>query len=183
MVRRLSYWEYPWMHAAPLADVIVLLCSRSNPRLSCSKRARTRARASHSCSATSMPAWRWLTLSERRWGRGAWTNSFTTTGCVCLHQLLRAWAADRITDAAVDDRAVPGLQGQIGADSRSRFPNFSQGQVTISNDGATIMRLLEIVHPAAKSLVDVSLAQDAEARSSLAGSNSLFTMIASCHAM
>lgn len=40
----------------------------------------------------------------------------------------------------------------------------AQGQVTISNDGATIMKLLEIVHPAAKSLVDVSLAQDAEVR-------------------
>ena len=39
-----------------------------------------------------------------------------------------------------------------------------QGKVTISNDGATIMKLLEIVHPAAKSLVDVSLAQDAEVR-------------------
>ncbi len=39
-----------------------------------------------------------------------------------------------------------------------------QGQVTISNDGATIMKLLDVVHPAAKSLVDVSLAQDAEVR-------------------
>ncbi len=37
-----------------------------------------------------------------------------------------------------------------------------QGKVTISNDGATIMKLLEIVHPAAKSLCDVSLSQDAE---------------------
>lgn len=35
--------------------------------------------------------------------------------------------------------------------------------VTISNDGATIMKLLEIVHPAAKTLVDISLSQDAEA--------------------
>lgn len=34
--------------------------------------------------------------------------------------------------------------------------------VTISNDGATIMKLLEIVHPAAKTLVDISLSQDAE---------------------
>lgn len=39
-----------------------------------------------------------------------------------------------------------------------------QGSVTISNDGATIMKLLEVVHPAAKTLVDVSLAQDAEVR-------------------
>ena len=38
-----------------------------------------------------------------------------------------------------------------------------QGNVTISNDGATIMRLLEVVHPAAKVLVDISLSQDSEA--------------------
>ena len=34
--------------------------------------------------------------------------------------------------------------------------------VTISNDGATIMRLLDIVHPAAKTLVNISMSQDAE---------------------
>lgn len=34
--------------------------------------------------------------------------------------------------------------------------------MTISNDGATIMKLLDVVHPAAKTLVDVSLSQDAE---------------------
>ena len=36
------------------------------------------------------------------------------------------------------------------------------GTTTISNDGATIMKLLDIVHPAAKTLVDISLSQDAE---------------------
>lgn len=35
-------------------------------------------------------------------------------------------------------------------------------QVTISNDGAEILRLLDIVHPAAKTLVDIARAQDAE---------------------
>jgi len=35
-------------------------------------------------------------------------------------------------------------------------------KVTISNDGATVMKLLDIVHPAAKTLVDISLSQDAE---------------------
>mmetsp|Transcript_14096 Transcript_14096/g.21082 ORF Transcript_14096/g.21082 Transcript_14096/m.21082 type:complete len:583 (+) Transcript_14096:84-1832(+) len=35
-------------------------------------------------------------------------------------------------------------------------------RTTISNDGATIMKLLDIVHPAAKTLVDISMAQDAE---------------------
>lgn len=34
--------------------------------------------------------------------------------------------------------------------------------MTISNDGATIMKTLDIVHPAAKTLVDISLSQDAE---------------------
>ncbi|KND01140.1 T-complex protein 1 subunit eta [Spizellomyces punctatus DAOM BR117] len=38
----------------------------------------------------------------------------------------------------------------------------NNGNVTISNDGATIMRLLDVVHPAGKALVDISRAQDAE---------------------
>ena len=38
------------------------------------------------------------------------------------------------------------------------------GTVTISNDGATILKLLDIVHPAAKTLVDIARAQDAEVR-------------------
>ncbi|KAI8921949.1 chaperonin Cpn60/TCP-1 family [Powellomyces hirtus] len=38
----------------------------------------------------------------------------------------------------------------------------NNGSVTISNDGATIMRLLDVVHPAGKALVDISRAQDAE---------------------
>lgn len=37
-----------------------------------------------------------------------------------------------------------------------------RGEVVISNDGATIMKLLDIVHPAAKTLVDIARAQDAE---------------------
>lgn len=37
-----------------------------------------------------------------------------------------------------------------------------RGEATISNDGATILKLLEIVHPAAKTLVDIARAQDAE---------------------
>jgi len=36
------------------------------------------------------------------------------------------------------------------------------GEVTISNDGATIMKLLDIVHPAAKALVDIARSQDNE---------------------
>lgn len=38
----------------------------------------------------------------------------------------------------------------------------AKGAATISNDGATILKLLDIVHPAARALVDVARAQDAE---------------------
>ncbi|KAA0194624.1 Chaperonin-containing T-complex polypeptide eta subunit [Fasciolopsis buskii] len=38
----------------------------------------------------------------------------------------------------------------------------SRGKATISNDGATILKLLDVVHPAAKTLVDIARAQDAE---------------------
>ena len=36
------------------------------------------------------------------------------------------------------------------------------GKQTITNDGATAMKLLDIVHPAAKILVDIARSQDAE---------------------
>jgi len=38
----------------------------------------------------------------------------------------------------------------------------TNGKVTISNDGATVMRLLDIVHPAAKTLVEIAKSQDDE---------------------
>lgn len=38
----------------------------------------------------------------------------------------------------------------------------NNGKSTISNDGATILKLLDIIHPAAKTLVDISRSQDAE---------------------
>src|SRR5437016_11493168 len=36
------------------------------------------------------------------------------------------------------------------------------GDVTVSNDGATILKLLEVQHPAAKILVDLAQLQDEE---------------------
>jgi len=38
----------------------------------------------------------------------------------------------------------------------------SANKVTISNDGATIIKLLDIVHPAAKTLIDIAKSQDDE---------------------
>jgi hypothetical protein len=39
---------------------------------------------------------------------------------------------------------------------------YNERSVTISNDGATVMKLLDIVHPAARALVDISISQDSE---------------------
>ena len=41
---------------------------------------------------------------------------------------------------------------------------YDDKKATISNDGATIMGLLDIVHPAAKTLVDIARSQDSEVR-------------------
>lgn len=37
-----------------------------------------------------------------------------------------------------------------------------RGEAQITNDGATILKLLDIIHPAARTLVDIARAQDAE---------------------
>ena len=49
----------------------------------------------------------------------------------------------------------------LGPAGRDKLVATGRG-VTISNDGATIMKLLEIAHPAAKTLVDISMSQDDE---------------------
>jgi hypothetical protein len=54
---------------------------------------------------------------------------------------------------------------------------FDGQKTTISNDGATIMRLLDIVHPAAKCLVDISMAQVIIMFFPLACYSSLFSRI------
>lgn len=39
---------------------------------------------------------------------------------------------------------------------------FNVGKAVISNDGAMILKTLDIVHPAAKTLVEIAKSQDAE---------------------
>ena len=58
---------------------------------------------------------------------------------------------------AVQDTLKPTL-GPFGSDVLL----VSNGKTTITNDGATILHLLDVIHPAAKILVDVSKSQDAE---------------------
>ncbi|XP_014298817.1 T-complex protein 1 subunit delta [Microplitis demolitor] len=50
--------------------------------------------------------------------------------------------------------------GPRGMDKMIQAPN---GEVTITNDGATILKEMNVIHPAAKMLVELSRAQDSEA--------------------
>jgi len=54
------------------------------------------------------------------------------------------------------------VKSTLGPRGMDKLMHDEQGQVTISNDGATIMKTLDIVHPAASSLVDIAKSQDAE---------------------
>jgi len=63
------------------------------------------------------------------------------------------------TRAARCRRSLSGKKDAI----RVRLYNpLVTSESTISNDGATIMKLLDVVHPAAKTLVDIAKSQDAE---------------------
>lgn len=50
----------------------------------------------------------------------------------------------------------------LGPRGMDKLIQDDKGKVTISNDGATILKLLDIVHPAAKMLADIAKSQDAE---------------------
>lgn len=55
------------------------------------------------------------------------------------------------------------IRTSLGPKGMDKMITSSTGEVLITNDGATILRQMEVSHPAAKMLVDVSRAQDVEA--------------------
>jgi hypothetical protein len=57
---------------------------------------------------------------------------------------------------------VDAVRTTLGPRGMDKLIHDDKGTTTISNDGATIMRLLDIVHPAAKTLVDIARSQDSE---------------------
>ncbi|KZV74112.1 hypothetical protein PENSPDRAFT_682287 [Peniophora sp. CONT] len=54
------------------------------------------------------------------------------------------------------------LSSTLGPRGMDKLIVNDRGQAQITNDGATILKLLDIVHPAARTLVDIARAQDAE---------------------
>ncbi|KAK3868005.1 hypothetical protein Pcinc_026583 [Petrolisthes cinctipes] len=57
---------------------------------------------------------------------------------------------------------VDAIRTTLGPRGMDKLIVDQKGQATISNDGATILKQLDIVHPAAKTLVDIAKSQDAE---------------------
>ncbi|KAF8640576.1 hypothetical protein AX17_000238 [Amanita inopinata Kibby_2008] len=54
------------------------------------------------------------------------------------------------------------LASTLGPRGMDKLIVNERGEAQITNDGATILKLLEIIHPAARTLVDIARAQDAE---------------------
>ena len=71
-----------------------------------------------------------------------------------IPQLVSNISACQVTAEAVRTTLGPRGMDKLIVDGR--------GKATISNDGATVLKLLDVVHPAAKTLVDIDKAQDAE---------------------
>ncbi|KAF7987714.1 hypothetical protein HCN44_003577 [Aphidius gifuensis] len=57
---------------------------------------------------------------------------------------------------------VDSVRTTLGPRGMDKLIVDQNGKGTISNDGATIVKLLDIVHPAAKTLVDIAKSQDVE---------------------
>ncbi len=57
---------------------------------------------------------------------------------------------------------VDAVRTTLGPRGMDKLIVDDRGNATISNDGATIMKLLDVVHPAGRTLVDIAKSQDAE---------------------
>ncbi|KAF2355101.1 T-complex protein 1 delta subunit [Trinorchestia longiramus] len=55
------------------------------------------------------------------------------------------------------------IKTSLGPRGMDKMIQDKKGEVTITNDGATILKQMKVLHPAAKMLVELSKAQDAEA--------------------
>lgn len=55
------------------------------------------------------------------------------------------------------------VRTSLGPKGMDKMIQGTSGDVTITNDGATILKLVDVLHPAAKMLVELSQAQDVEA--------------------
>jgi T-complex protein 1 subunit delta len=69
----------------------------------------------------------------------------------------------RMSNIAAAKAVADVVRTSLGPKGMDKMIQNSEGNVTITNDGATILDLIDVLHPAAKMLVQLSKAQDVEA--------------------
>ena len=69
----------------------------------------------------------------------------------------------RVTNIAAAKAVADTVRTSLGPRGMDKMIKDSKGEVMITNDGATIMKQMEVLHPTAKMLVELSKAQDIEA--------------------
>lgn len=69
----------------------------------------------------------------------------------------------RISNIIAAKAVADAIRTSLGPRGMDKMIQASNGDVTITNDGATILKQMQVLHPAAKMLVDLSKAQDIEA--------------------
>ncbi|WP_411023663.1 TCP-1/cpn60 chaperonin family protein, partial [Salmonella sp. s51228] len=57
---------------------------------------------------------------------------------------------------------VDAVKTTLGPRGMDKLVVDNNGKTVISNDGATIVKLIDVIHPAARTLVDIAQSQDAE---------------------
>lgn len=69
----------------------------------------------------------------------------------------------RMSNIAAAKAVADAIRTSLGPRGMDKMIANHLGDVTITNDGATILQLIQVLHPAAKMLVELSKAQDVEA--------------------
>uniref|UniRef100_A0A8C0SPX5 TCP-1-eta n=1 Tax=Canis lupus familiaris TaxID=9615 RepID=A0A8C0SPX5_CANLF len=69
---------------------------------------------------------------------------------------------DVVRNTGLEVCQIQAIRTTLGPHGMDKLIVDGRGKATISNDGATILKLLDVVHPAAKTLVDIAKSQDAE---------------------
>jgi len=69
----------------------------------------------------------------------------------------------RATNIVAAKAVADVVRTSLGPRGMDKMIQNPKGKVIITNDGATILRQMEVIHPTAKMLVEISKAQDIEA--------------------
>ncbi|KAL3873339.1 hypothetical protein ACJMK2_036471 [Sinanodonta woodiana] len=69
----------------------------------------------------------------------------------------------RFSNITAAKAVADAIRTSLGPRGMDKMIQASNGDVTITNDGATILKQMQVLHPAAKMLVELSKAQDIEA--------------------